>query len=94
MTITKQVTFIAKDDGIDEMKRLLKTMVQASKAEDGCLLYDIFQLKNEPKKFIVLESWRDEKALDGHKLSAHYAYYKSHFEPYCEEKFSDDLDVL
>ena len=94
MTITKQVTFIAKDDGIEKMKELLTTMVEASKAEDGCLFYHICQLKAEPKKFVVLESWKDEKALDGHKLSAHYAYYKSNFEPYCAEKFSDDLQVL
>jgi quinol monooxygenase YgiN len=94
MTITKQVTFIAKEDGIDKMKELLTSMVKASKEENGCLLYDIFQLKDKPKKFIVIESWRDEKALDGHKASAHYAYYKSNFEPYCAEKFSDDLEVL
>ena len=94
MTITKQVTFIAKEDGIQMMKELLKTMVEASKAEDGCLLYDIFQLKDEPRKFIVVESWRDEASLDGHKLSSHYAYYKSNFEPYCAEKFSDDLITL
>jgi len=94
MTITKQVTFIAKNDGIEEMKALLKTMIQASKDEDGCLLYDIFQLKNEPKNFVVVESWANEKALDGHKESAHYKHYKSSFEPYCEEKFSDDLITL
>lgn len=94
MIITKQVTFIAKNGSVEKMKELLKTMVEASKAEDGCLLYDIFQLKNEPKKFIVIESWRDEVALDGHKASAHYAYYKSNFEPYCAEKFSDDLEFV
>ncbi|WP_024955937.1 putative quinol monooxygenase [Sulfurospirillum arcachonense] len=94
MTITKQVTFIAKDGCIEDMKALLKTMVQASKDEEGCLLYDIFQLKNEPKKFIVVESWADEKALDGHKASAHYNHYKSTFEPYCAEKFSDDLEFV
>lgn len=94
MIITKQVTFIAKDDGVEKMKELLTTMVKASKAEDGCLFYHICQLKEEPKKFVVLESWRDEAALDGHKLSAHYTYYKSNFEPYCAEKFSDDLEIL
>jgi quinol monooxygenase YgiN len=94
MTITKQVTFVAKDSGIEEMKALLKTMVQSSKNEEGCLLYDIFQLKDEPKKFIVVESWADEKALDGHKRSAHYKHYKESFEPYCEEKFSNDLITL
>ncbi len=94
MTITKQVTFIAKPNYIEELKALLTTMVAPSKAEDGSLLYDIFQLKNEPAKFIVVESWADEKALDGHKLSAHYKYYKSNFEPFCAQKYSDDLEIL
>jgi len=94
MSITKKVTFIANTGHIKEMKNLLKTMVEASKAEDGCLLYDIFQFADEPQKFIVIESWRDEKSLDGHKQSDHYKYYKSHFEPYCQEKFSDELVIL
>ncbi len=94
MSITKKVTFIANAKHIKEMKNLLKTMIEASKAEDGCLLYDIFQLVNEPQKFIVIESWQDKKSLDGHKQSAHYKHYKSHFEPYCQEKFSDELVIL
>jgi len=94
MTITKQVTFIAKDDSIEQMKELLSTMVDASKVEDGCLLYDIFQLKNQPTKFIVIESWENENALNGHKESTHYKYYKSHFEPFCIDKFSDDLEII
>lgn len=94
MTITKQVTFVAKDGCMDEMKALLKTMVQASKDEEGCLLYEIFQVKNEPNKFLVIESWADEKALDGHKLSAHYNHYKSSFEPYCAQKYSDEVEFI
>ena len=94
MKITKQVVFIAKDGCVEEMKALLKTMVQASKDEDGCLLYEIFQVKNETKKFVVIESWADEKALDGHKDSAHYNYYKSNYEPFCANKYSDDLDFV
>lgn len=94
MIITKTVTFIAKDENIAELKALLKTMVESSKNEVGCLLYDIFQLKNEPKKFIVIESWQDNEALEGHKHSAHYNYYKANFEQYCAFKSSDDLEIL
>ena len=94
MTITKRVTFIAKPDGIDKMKELLKAMVNPSKAEDGCIFYEIFQYKNKPEKFMAYESWRDEAALDGHKASAHYEVYKSSYEPYCLEKYSDELEVL
>ena len=94
MTITKRVTFIAKPDGIEMMKKLLSAMVAPSKAEEGSLFYEIFQYEENPQKFMAVETWADEKALDGHKASAHYAVYKSSFEPYCLEKYSDELEVL
>ena len=94
MTITKRVTFIAKEGCEEKMKELLSAMVVPSKAEDGCLFYDIFQLKDNRRKFMAAETWRDEKALDGHKASAHYKVYKSSYEPYCDDKYSDDLEIL
>lgn len=94
MTITKKVTFIAKKEGIEKMKELLSAMVKPSKAEDGCIFYDIFQCKDRPEKFFAVETWRDEAALDGHKSTEHYKIYKSSYEPYCEDKYSDELEVL
>lgn len=94
MTITKRVTFIAKEGSEAKMKELLTAMVVPSKAEDGCILYDIFQYENNPRKFMAVETWRDEKALDGHKASAHYKIYKTSYEPFCDKKYSDELEVL
>ena len=94
MKITKKVTFIAKEDGVEMMKKLLTAMVKPSKAEDGCIFYDIFQCKERPEKFFAVETWRDEKALDGHKSTEHYKIYKSSYEQYCVDKYSDDLEVL
>lgn len=94
MTITKRVTFIAKEGCEDKMKDLLSAMVIPSKAEEGCIFYEIFQYENNRRKFMAVETWRDEKALDGHKASAHYAVYKSSYEPYCEDKYTDELEVL
>ncbi|MDD3854178.1 MAG: putative quinol monooxygenase [Sulfurimonas sp.] len=94
MTITKKVTFIAKQDGIETMKKLLSAMVVPSKAEEGCIFYEIFQCKDRPEKFFAVETWRDEAALDGHKASEHYKIYKSSYEQYCEDKYSDELEVL
>ena len=94
MTITKRVTFIAKEGSENKMKELLSAMVAPSKIEDGCIFYEIFQYEGNRRKFMAYESWRDEAALDGHKLSAHYSVYKSSYEPYCEEKYSDELEVL
>ena len=94
MTITKRVTFIPKENCQDKLKELLSAMVIPSKAEKGCIFYDIFQYENNRKKFSAIESWEDEEALNGHKLSSHYAIYKSSFEPYCEHKYSDELEIL
>jgi quinol monooxygenase YgiN len=94
MTITKRVTFIAKEGCEEKMKELLSAMVIPSKAEDGILFYEIFQYENNRKKFMAVETWRDEDALDGHKASAHYKIYKESFEPFCESKYTDELEVL
>jgi len=94
MTITKRVTFIAKDGSEAKMKELLSAMVVPSKAEDGCLFYEIFQYENNRRKFMAVETWRDEKALDGHKASEHYKVYKTSYEPFCEKKYTDELEVL
>ncbi len=94
MTITKRVTFIAKEGSEEKMKELLSAMVEPSKAEDGCIFYEIFQYKENPRKFMAVETWRDEAALDGHRSSAHYKVYKSSYEPYCEKKYTDELEVL
>lgn len=94
MTITKKVVFVAKDESIEELKALLGTMVQASRIEDGCLLYNIYQLEDKPTTFVVIEAWESEKALDGHKHSAHYLHYKSSYEPFTADKYSDNLISL
>jgi quinol monooxygenase YgiN len=94
MTITKRVTFIAKEGCEAKMKELLCAMVEPSKAEDGCIFYDIFQYENNRRKFMAVETWRDEEALDGHKASSHYKIYKSSYEQYCDDKYTDELEVL
>ena len=94
MTITKQVKFVAKEENIEELKALLIDMVATSRAEEGCLFYYIHQLTEKPTTFVVLESWADNDALEGHKNSAHYIHYKANFEQYTAEKFSHELSSL
>jgi len=92
--ITKRVTFIAKEGCEDKLKELLSAMVEPSKKEKGVIFYEIFQYENNRRKFMAVESWESEEALDGHKASPHYAIYKSSYEPYCEKKYTDELEVL
>jgi quinol monooxygenase YgiN len=94
MKITKKVVFIAHDDKIEELKNLLITMIDASKVEVGCELYNVYQIKEKPNTFVVVETWENQEALKGHQNSAHYKYYKANFEPFAKDKYSDELEIL
>ena len=94
MNITKRVTFIAKEGSQEKMKELLSAMVIPSQAEFGCIFYEIFQYENNRRKFMAVETWENEDALNGHKASPHYKIYKSSYEPFCEAKYSDELEVV
>ncbi len=82
MTITRQIIFIAKRDCIKELKDLLTQTIKESKKEDGCLLYEVFQTKNNPVEFIVIDSWENEEALNKHYESEHYLYFINNFKQY------------
>ena len=94
MKITKKVTFIAKEEHIPTVKKLLEDMVVPSLKEPGCLYYYIFQSQTNPRKFFAVESWADEESLEGHKHTEHYAYYKSNYEPFVDDKYTEELDLL
>jgi len=94
MSITKQVIFVAKDENIAELKALLEMMVAPSRAEDGCEIYNIYQKKETPTTFVVIETWRDEVALKGHQESAHSKEYTSKFEPFTAHKESHPLEHI
>lgn len=94
MEITKKVVFIAKDEYINELKALLITMIEPSRAEKGCILYNIYQLPNKPTEFVVVETWENEACLKAHGQTEHYNHYKAHFEPYTANKYKDDMEIL
>ena len=94
MNITKKVTFIAKEDHIEQLKGLLESMVTPSRASKGCLKYNIYQIESEPTRFIVIEAWENEDALNGHKNSKHYKHYKSNYEVHTADKFSENLLIV
>ena len=54
----------------------IKTMVAASRAEDGCFDYTFAQDLSDPDVLIVYERWRDREALAEHGSSPHMAAFR------------------
>lgn len=52
-------------------------MLEASRAEDGCLVYSYAEDVAEPGLIRVFEAWRDQAALDAHFTTAHLAAWRA-----------------
>ena len=94
MQITKKVVFIAKDECVSQLKDLLITMIDASREEAGCLLYNIYQITEKPTEFVVVETWENEQFLKAHGQTDHYNHYKANFEQYTADKYKNDMSIL
>ncbi len=94
MTITRQIIFLAKRDCIEELKALLIRTIEDSKKENGCLMYELFQTKNNPVEFIVIDSWENEEALNKHYESEHYLHFINNFKQYNAHVEPFELDKL
>ena len=61
----------------DKVGALLREQGRQSLTEPGCLRFDVYQSKNEPDFFLLVEHWSDQAALDQHRLaSAYLTIYK------------------
>jgi quinol monooxygenase YgiN len=60
---------------------LLKSLAEASRKENGNLRFDILQHTMRANHFTVIETWRDQKALDAHVAAAHTRQYRDELQP-------------
>ena len=61
-----------------EMERVrgaITAMVEASRAEEGCISYAFGRDLTDPSVFVVLERWKDQAALDEHFQTPHMATF-------------------
>lgn len=66
------VTFIQGREGKgDEVKRELLSLTAPTRAEVGNLTYDLYQSVDRPDRFMRLEVWRNDEALELHKETPH-----------------------
>ena len=66
------VTFIQGRDGKGaDVKRELLSLSAPTRAETGNLRYDLYRSVDRPDRFMRLEIWKDEQALEDHKATPH-----------------------
>ncbi len=50
----------------------LLSLAAASRAEDGCIGYEIYENSRDSSRILILETWRDAAALEAHQRTEHF----------------------
>jgi quinol monooxygenase YgiN len=78
--------FRAKPQYRDELIQALLNLIEPTRAEPGCLQYDLLLDKENPNFLIMAEKFDSQKALDDHEQQPYIKHFVEHFmSQYCEE---------
>jgi quinol monooxygenase YgiN len=63
--------FKPKPGKLEEARRLLLGFTQPTRAEKGCVFYDLHENPKDPEDLTFIEEWDSEEDLEAHGLSPH-----------------------
>lgn len=65
-TLTVTATLHAKPGNEARVREELLSLIQASRADKGCVNYDLHQSAEDPTVFLFHENWTSKTELDAH----------------------------
>jgi quinol monooxygenase YgiN len=63
--------FRPKPGKMEEARRLLVGFIQPTRAEKGCVFYDLHENPDDPEDLTFIEEWESAEDLEAHGESAH-----------------------
>ncbi|MGC3991652.1 MAG: antibiotic biosynthesis monooxygenase family protein [Chthoniobacteraceae bacterium] len=89
----KQLTLLAfitaKAGQSDELGRRLSALVDPTRAEPGCINYDLHRSNDDPSVWVIYENWRTPADLDYHFQTEHFLNFKAS----SHEVLGDEMDL-
>jgi quinol monooxygenase YgiN len=64
---------VAKRDSVDIVRDGLASLLEPTRSEVGCIIYELMQNEADQRDFTFYEEWTDAEALDAHAQSPHIA---------------------
>lgn len=77
MTLVIAGTISVPPDRLEAFRPHMLAMLEASRAEEGCLVYSYAHDVAQPGLIRVFEVWRDQAALDAHFQAQHLAAWRA-----------------
>jgi autoinducer 2-degrading protein len=74
-----------RSESLDAFRDATRENAQNSVRETGVIRFEVVQQSDEPTRFLILEVYRDEAAVEAHRRTAHYAKWRDVVEPMMAE---------
>jgi len=74
-----------------ETMALLRQYREASRKEESNVRLEVLQQNGRPDHFVLLETWKDQKALDAHGMATHTAQLREKLQPLRASPFDERL---
>jgi len=71
VTVVLSVRWIARDGEADTVADILRRVAPLTRAEPGCIQYEVHRHADDPNTFMLFERFVDEAALEAHTASPH-----------------------
>ncbi len=76
---------VAREGKEEEVRSVLGGLLRPTRAEPGCIRYDLHVSRTDPRVFCFLEAWTTDEALDQHLDSEHLRSARERFDELLEE---------
>ncbi|CAH0991094.1 hypothetical protein SIN8267_01195 [Sinobacterium norvegicum] len=73
LTIVANIT--AKAEHVEQVKAELIKLIAITRAEPGCVNYDLHQDNDDPRHFVFYENWASRPLWQTHMANQHLADY-------------------
>lgn len=73
-------TIVAKPEFTEEILKVLHTVTDATRKEEGNISYVLYKSVDNNSKFTILEEWKSQDAINYHNQTAHFLTFKKELE--------------
>jgi len=79
----------AKNDMADNILKESKAIIEATRAEEGCIDYTLYNSTEEKDVLLFVEKWESKEFLDSHLKQQHFIDFGAAIENY----LAKDLEI-
>jgi (4S)-4-hydroxy-5-phosphonooxypentane-2,3-dione isomerase len=80
--LAKSVTFYVKEESVNEFIEATLENQRNSRKEEEIEVFDFFQCKDDPTKFLLHEVYKSQQGIDDHLKTEHFKKWFNTVQPY------------